>query len=82
MSNPAYRNAFIDVENHYMKMWKATQPRDTEAREILYLTIQLIQKVKSHIETRVNEGNAFEKFTEKDLKRFGRNTKQPKRSVL
>lgn len=35
-----------DIENHYMDMWKDSHPKDKEAREVLYLIIQLIKKLK------------------------------------
>lgn len=79
MNNPAYKNAFEDVEHCYLDMWKKTDPRDVGAREILYLTHQLIRKVKAHLLKRVNEGDAFIKLVEKDVKKTG---KQFKRSVL
>ena len=82
MKNPAYKKAFEDVEQYYLNMWKATEPRDKEAREILYLTTQLIQKVKAHLEKRVSEGDAFMKFSDNEQRDLGKNIKQLKRSIL
>ena len=73
--NPAYKNAFNDVEEHYLKLWKETNIKDKEEREILYMAIRLLKEVKSHIEIRVSEGDAYIKQVDKDVLKFKKGVK-------
>lgn len=43
------REAFATLEADYTKYWKATDARDTDARERIWLAMQVIGKVQGHL---------------------------------
>ena len=45
MQEDAFKKALHDVEETYTNMWKTTEPRDEDARERLYLAVQLVRKI-------------------------------------
>lgn len=49
LDNEAFKTTMQDIENHYTNMWKDSSALDSEAREKLYLTIQILKKIKTEI---------------------------------
>jgi len=66
--------AFAELEASYLNAWKAAQPRDTEGREKLWQAVQILGKVKSHLEQTAANGRLASQQIERDFrppKRFG-----------
>ncbi len=66
--------AFATLERDYVKAWRETAARDTDARERLWQAVQIVAKVRDHLTSVVNNG----KLAERELaalagrrKRFG-----------
>lgn len=48
--------AFASLETSYIEAWKTTKIEDLTGREKLFLAINVIGKVKQHLQTVVNNG--------------------------
>ena len=55
MENPAVKQAFADIEDHYTRIWKGSGPSEYELREEchvqLYALAQLQRQLRSYLET-------------------------------
>jgi hypothetical protein len=74
LENVIVAEAFNDLEAAYLDAWKAAQPRDTEGREKLWQAVQILGKVKSHLELTAAHGRMASQQIERDFrnpKRFG-----------
>lgn len=49
LEEPILAEAFALIELEYMKAWQDSPARDAEARELLYLSLKNLQKVKGHL---------------------------------
>lgn len=49
LEDPLMSEAFALIELEYMKAWQDSPARDAQARELLYLSIKNLQKVKGHL---------------------------------
>jgi hypothetical protein len=48
--------AFDALDRDYVKAWRESHARDTDARERLWQAVQIVAKVRSHLSTVVNHG--------------------------
>lgn len=48
--------AFNTLEAAYIAAWRATPPLDTQAREKLFLAVNVIGKVKEHLQSVIANG--------------------------
>lgn len=48
--------AFSELDREYIKAWRATPVRDTDARERLWQATQIVGKVRDHLGRVVNDG--------------------------
>ena len=71
------KEAFETLERDYLEAWRGTGARDTDARERLWQAIQVVGKVRAHLDRVVADGklaqaelNAVAKLGERK-KRFG-----------
>jgi len=48
--------AFETLDREYLKAWRVTAARDTDARERLWQAVQIVAKVRDHLGTVVNNG--------------------------
>jgi hypothetical protein len=48
--------AFDTLDRDYVKAWRESHARDTDARERLWQAVQIVAKVRSHLSTVVNHG--------------------------
>ena len=48
--------AFDTLDRDYLKAWRATAARDTDARERLWQAVQIVAKVRDHLTGVVNGG--------------------------
>ena len=51
------QEAFATLERDYVKAWRETAARDTDARERLWQAVQLVAKVRDHLGSVVAGGN-------------------------
>lgn len=52
--------AFEGLRADYLKFWEATTARDTDARERLWQAMQILGKVRTHLENIVANGTMAE----------------------
>jgi hypothetical protein len=69
MDNKAYNQALEEVTSKYYKAWEATDIKDVELREKLYMAHRLIKQVGLHISIYVSEGKLEQKNIVSDIKR-------------
>ena len=48
--------AFDHLRTEYLKAWETTAARDTDARERLWQAVQIVGKVRTHLQSVVNDG--------------------------
>jgi hypothetical protein len=48
--------AFATLDRDYLKAWRATAARDTDARERLWQAVQIVAKVRDHLAGVVTNG--------------------------
>jgi hypothetical protein len=48
--------AFDTLDRDYVKAWRESYARDTDARERLWQAVQIVAKVRSHLSAVVNNG--------------------------
>lgn len=74
LDNTLLQEAFTTLETAYIKAWKETLARDTDARERLWQALQVVGKVRDHFTTVFSHGTLarreIDQLTEK-RKRFG-----------
>lgn len=56
LNSELLNEAFASLESSYVEMWKSSKVEDANAREKLFLAINIIGKVKQHLQTIVNDG--------------------------
>jgi hypothetical protein len=61
LENEHLAGAFDTLEAAYIEAWKVAAPRDTEGREKLWQAVQIVGKVKSHLQTIVTNGRLAER---------------------
>jgi hypothetical protein len=66
LNNQLLKDAFAYLETEYLKAWKATKVRDTEAREKLWQAIQIVGIIQEHLKVFIRDG----KVAAMDLKRL------------
>lgn len=75
MRNEMLQEAFATLEVSYIKAWRETLARDTDARERLWQAVQVVGKVRDHIVRVVADGKLaqreIEQLTEKRKRVFG-----------
>jgi hypothetical protein len=66
--------AFAALEERYVEEWRATQFRDTDARERLWQAVNVLRKVKDHLGRILADGRLAQREIEalaQRKKRFG-----------
>ncbi len=48
--------AFRELENQYIAAWRGSGVRDTDARERLWQALQLVGKVRDHLDHVISDG--------------------------
>ena len=64
--NAAYKAAFQEVHEFYLKKWQDTALSQVDEREKIYMLMKLLKLVDEHILGRVSQGEAY--FSEKNQK--------------
>jgi hypothetical protein len=68
------QEAFAALETRYVEEWRASQFRDTDARERLWQAVNVLRKVKDHLSRIVADGRLAEREMDaiaQRRKRFG-----------
>ena len=67
------KEAFETLERDYVKAWRETAARDTDARERLWQAVQVVAKVRDHLVSVVNSGKLAQREMNEiaGRKRFG-----------
>ena len=74
LSDDLLLEAFDTLDRDYLKAWRESQARDTDARERLWQAVQIVAKVRSHLSTIVANGNVAQKDLD-DIARLGERRK-------
>lgn len=56
LDNPEFQAAFAEIEQEITEQWKQSPARDAEGREKLHQYLLVLQKVKSHLNSRLETG--------------------------
>ncbi len=64
LDNELLTEAFTSLENAYTRAWRDTLIGDVAAREKLFLAINVVGKVREHLQTIVANGNLAKKELE------------------
>lgn len=56
MEDPLIKEAFSALEGEYYEFWKKTPIRDQDARERIFHAIQVLGKVRGHLEIIIEDG--------------------------
>jgi hypothetical protein len=75
LNNEMLTEAFEILEQNYISAWRATHVNDQTSREKLFLAINVVGKVKQHLETAVSNGS----MSAKDLKDLAEESERKKR---
>lgn len=51
LGDPLMVDAFDILERSYIAAWKSTPPRDSAGRELYWQAVQIVGKVRSHLES-------------------------------
>ena len=60
IQHPLLVEAFEAVESEVMELWKLSPERDRDGREKLWLSLKLLQKVRSQLESVIQTGQVAE----------------------
>jgi hypothetical protein len=56
LENPAFAKAFADIEQEHVEAWKNSPARDPAGRETLWMTVKLLHKLRSTLESAMTDG--------------------------
>ena len=68
LDDEVIRQTWLDLEQKYVDEWIKTSHDDIEKREMLYLSIQVLQHVQDHFQEILNDGDIVVNYNKK-LKR-------------
>ena len=54
--NEMLQDAFVGLDTDYVKAWRETSARDTDARERLWQAVQVVGKVRDHLTKFIVDG--------------------------
>lgn len=56
LSDEMLKGAFDALKAEYRKAWEDSPPRDTDGRERLWMAVQIVGKVETHLRNVMNDG--------------------------
>lgn len=56
LRDPLLVEAFDILEREYIQAWRTSQARDQDARERLFLAVNIVAKVRSHLKSVIADG--------------------------
>ncbi len=67
--NEAFLEATKDLEATYIKAWKESHIENEEARDKLYLAVNVLNKIQTHLQIYIDNGQIHEAETKKKIKK-------------
>lgn len=64
--DPILVEAFQDIENRYTNEWKSSKVEEGVKRERAYVAVQVIDDLKTQLQTYVDRGRVADKQMQKD----------------
>lgn len=64
LENEVFNQVWADVEQELTKAWRESPVRDVDGREKIFLTLQMLQKLKGAIQTTLETGKLAQKELE------------------
>lgn len=74
LSDELLQEAFSELTEAYTEAWRDTNYKDTDGRERLWQALQIVRKVKSHLEAVVNSGKVAQRELD-EIQRLGERKK-------
>lgn len=74
LSDELIKEAFSSLSAAYTEAWRDTNYRDTDGRERLWQALQIVGKVKSHLEAVANNGKLAQRELD-EIQRMGERKK-------
>ncbi len=71
LENTLLQEAFKDIETEYLKAWRSTKARDTDARERLWQAVQCLGILQENLKQHVING----RIAAEDLRRLSKESK-------
>lgn len=56
LDDPLFKEAFETIRNEATRAWEASSARDTEAREIAWLTVKILGRIEGVLQGVVDDG--------------------------
>ncbi len=56
LADPLYNESFDIVHQEFLSAWQDSPSRDTEGREVLWLSLKLLKQVRAHLESVMTSG--------------------------
>jgi len=72
LSHPLIKEAFQTIEHEVIERWKQSPAKDADGREKLWLTLKLLHRVRTHLESVVSSGKLAQMKLRDRLKSRGR----------
>ncbi len=72
LNNSLLQEAFKDIEIEYLKAWRSTKARDTDARERLWQAVQVLGILQENLKQHVTNG----RIAAADLSRLSEESKR------
>lgn len=72
LAHPLLIEAFETIEKEVIEKWKQSPARDGDGREKLWLTLKLLHRVRTHLESVVSSGKLAQMKLRDRLKSRGR----------
>lgn len=69
LDDPLLSEAFDALEHGYYEVWRDSNLRDTQGREQLFYAVQIIGKVRSHLQSVLQDGAIAAAQIEADIGR-------------
>lgn len=76
VENPAFIRAFDEIEQEHVEAWKNSPARDPEGRETLWMTVKLLQKLRSTLEASMLDGRLANVELEHQINQMARDRAQ------
>lgn len=68
LDDPLLQEAIASIKTEAMQAWENTAARDTEAREIAWLTVKVANRITAALEGMVDDGKIAAKRTQVPLR--------------
>ncbi|HEX2581240.1 MAG TPA: hypothetical protein VHL08_04620 [Dongiaceae bacterium] len=66
LEEPLLRDAFSQLRQEYLSQWEETPARDTQAREFLWLSVKLIERVRQDLQSIMTTGQLAQRHERRE----------------